>query len=164
VGDDKTGYVVSANVRSIKGKSAQIALNDNLAEKSIKVTTFGRGDPTTAAAERDAYVLAVLQGKHKLLDNNPWIQNIWLLDDEPTWPEGFFAPAPSPDPVLTESPLFPLNSSQRSAVDHMLSRSPENCITIVQGLAFTLSCTPKHLFILDRPPGHREDERHHGLC
>jgi hypothetical protein len=125
----------------------------NLANKTLKVTTSGKGDPTSAEERKNAYILAVLQGQHDLLDENPWIKNIWLASDKLLWPDDFFPGIPSSDPLPAESFSHPLNDSQLDAVNHMLSRAEDNCITVIQGSGVLAMCDLGSLCLLTGPPG-----------
>jgi len=135
---------VRANVGHVAGRAGTVDAGHqtrNLVNKTIigTVTSIGRDDPTTAEAKRAATVLRILQGQEKLLDSSPWIQNIWFIDHEKdtqlSWPKEW-----SEKPASVTKPLGPkpvnldrLNSSQRQAINTMLSSNDNHRITIVQG-------------------------------
>lgn len=130
----ENGYVQRGQTSRVAGKTAHVATSGNHEGKTItSLTTIGRDDPTAAEAQRTAYVLQVLQGKVDMLDENPWVQNVWLTSGPLTWPDGFFVDSAPLEPLTAESLSRPLNESQLMAVNHMLSRSKEDCITIIQG-------------------------------
>jgi primosomal protein N' len=105
------------------------------------VTSIGRDDPTTAEAHRAATILRILQGSEKLLDESPWIQNIWFpLDDNGllTWPKEWSEEKKQEtlsksiqQPPPPSSP--PLNPSQQKAVNYMFSTKDDHRITLIQG-------------------------------
>lgn len=124
----------------VKGKSSNVITDRYLEDKVItKVTSIGRDDPTTAEAQRAATILRILQGSEKLLDESPWIQNIWFpLDDDGllAWPKEWSEKPKTPrSPIRQPSPLStqPLNSSQQTAVNCMVSSKDEHRITLIQG-------------------------------
>jgi hypothetical protein len=116
------------------GKTAHVITPGNHEGKNItSVVIEGRDDPTAAETKRANYILKVLQGKIEMLDDNPWIQNVWLASGPLTWPEGFFVDSPPLEPLTAESFSRSLNESQLDAVNQMLSRSKDDCINIIQG-------------------------------
>ncbi|KAH0585272.1 hypothetical protein H2248_008514 [Termitomyces sp. 'cryptogamus'] len=140
-------YTTRGKVGNVRGKAGQLSTNHSLDGKLVtSVISIGRDDPTTAEAQRAATVLRVLQGFEQLMDDSPWIQNIFFPSDDAdsplTWPLAWSqANDTSPahfDPVSeTHSPnpleLLPLNSSQQHAVNTMCSPLDVDRITIIQG-------------------------------
>jgi len=138
-------YVVRGHINGVSGKSAALSTSRALKDKAIMtLTSIGRDDPTTAEAQRGATVLRILQGTHKLLDESPWIRNIWFPSDDGimNWPNSH-APASqraaaSPSHAPGVSPggnqgRHILNSSQQEAVNTMSSNMDSHRITIIQG-------------------------------
>ncbi|KAF8907307.1 AAA domain-containing protein [Gymnopilus junonius] len=130
-------FNVHGNLGGISGRSANVITANNLTENAITtITSIGRDDPTTAEAQRAAAILRILQGTDKLLDQSPWIQNIWFPQSDEgslSWPEEWLKeadPKPAGNHVL---PPIPLNSSQQAAVNHMHSRLDRDRITLIQG-------------------------------
>ena len=127
---------------AVNGRSGNVNTDRRLGGKEIiSVTSIGRDDPTTAEAQRAATVLRILQGSEKLLDESPWIQNIWFPpDDGPlTWPEEWSVKPRCPSQLLSvQKPVqaastLPLNPSQQRAVQYMLSSEDDKRITLIQG-------------------------------
>lgn len=96
------------------------------------ITSSGRDLPTMAESERSLYLLHVLQGLLSPFDNH-WMKALWLpSDSEPVvWPESFSSSKPPVE--IVEHPDAPLNPSQFSALENMLSFSLDDCITLVHG-------------------------------
>lgn len=114
--------------------------------KSVaRITTIGRDGPTLAEAQRVAKILRILQGSEDVLSENPWIQNIWFPSGDDhilcwpeTWSTSSSLPSRSTPPVVAPSsngnPVrHPLNQSQQTAVDTMLSPSNKDHIVVIQG-------------------------------
>ena len=134
-------YSTSGIMGAVKGRSGNVNTDRHLGGKVIKsVTSIGRDDPTTAEAQRAATVLRILQGSDKLLDESPWIKNIWFPPDDNgplTWPEEWSEKPKTPlnPPIQKTAPTstLPLNSSQQKAVNYMLSGKDDYRITLIQG-------------------------------
>lgn len=132
---------------AVIGKSGNVITNSDrrLEGKVItSVISIGRDDPTTAEAQRAATILRILQGSEKLLDESPWIQNIWFpLDDNGplTWPKEWSEKpeikqeTPSKSSIQQSAPSSspPLNPSQQKAVNYMFSPKDDHRITLIQG-------------------------------
>ena len=127
----------------VTGKSGEVITDRHLHGKRItSVTSIGRDDPTTAEAQRAATVLRILQGSEKLLDESPWIQNIWFpLNDDGllTWPEEWSEKSKNltkssiQRPESAPASTLSLNSSQQKAVNYMFSPKDDHRITLIQG-------------------------------
>jgi len=73
--------------------------------------------------------------------DNPWLQNIWFNKDKEaiSWPDKWFTSAskyPMLSPEVCRSLSIDakrLNGSQHTAVNAMMSKGPQNVITIIQG-------------------------------
>ena len=136
-------YSTQGIMGEVKGRSGNVITDRRLDGKVIKsVTSIGRDDPTTAEAQRAATVLRILQGSEKLLDESPWIQNIWFpLNDNGllTWPkewsdENSKTPLKSNNQKTPAPPSqLPLNPSQQAAVNRMFSCKDDHRITLIQG-------------------------------
>ncbi|KAI0034237.1 P-loop containing nucleoside triphosphate hydrolase protein [Vararia minispora EC-137] len=115
-------YTTPAMVSKVAGPSASIKIEDNLSGKIISsIQSVGKSGPTQAEIARQATVLGVLQGLIPLWDN-PWLQSIWLTSEECLVPT-----------ISHISPNYPLNLSQTKAVNHMLSISSHDRISLIQG-------------------------------
>ncbi|KAI9461671.1 P-loop containing nucleoside triphosphate hydrolase protein [Lactarius psammicola] len=126
-------FSIPAGVARIRGRSARINTEHIVEGRAItSLTSTGRGAPTRAELDRSLVLLRILQRSLPLSDNH-WMKAIWLPSDPVTWPESFTSSSPSPPIDVVEHPDAPLNSSQRSALTHMLSLSLNDCITLVQG-------------------------------
>lgn len=134
-------YSTPGVMGKVIGKSGNVITDRRLDGKVItSVTSIGRDDPTTADAQRAATILRILQGSEKLLDESPWIQNIWFpLDDNGllTWPKKWSEKSdiplrPSSQKSASPSTL-PLNPSQQKAVNYMFSPKDDHRITLIQG-------------------------------
>lgn len=126
-------YTVRAETDSVDGRLANLGTHRSIhldATSVLTITSTGPDRATRAEAMRARTVLLILQGHTNLLDDNPWIQNIWLRPDREEWPENW---KNSPDE--TEPNLLPsfqtLNTSQQAAVTHMLTL--DHPITLIQG-------------------------------
>jgi Cdc6-like AAA superfamily ATPase len=139
-------YSTSGFMGDVKGRTGNVNTDRHLGGKVItSVTSIGRDDPTTAEAQRAATVLRILQGSEKLLDESPWIKNIWFPPDDNgplTWPEEWSEKPKVPKPPLKPeqsdqktgpASSFPLNSSQQRAVNYMISPKDDYRITLIQG-------------------------------
>ncbi|KAF8239685.1 P-loop containing nucleoside triphosphate hydrolase protein [Tricholoma matsutake] len=138
-------YNVTGHVGSIKGRTGALSATHSLSDKTITtLTSIGRDDPTTAEAQRGATVLRILQGNYKLLDENPWITNIWFPSDDGVmiWPNSPSLTSQQAAPLLSHTSVVSpgrnqghhnLNSSQKEAVNTMFSTMDSHRITIIQG-------------------------------
>ena len=136
-------YSTTGVMGKVTGRSGNVNTDRRLGGKVImSVTSIGRDDPTTAEAQRAATVLRILQGSEKLLDESPWIQNIWFPSDDNgplIWPEEWSVKPRSPSQLLSvQKPVqaastLPLNPSQQRAVQYMLSSEDDKRITLIQG-------------------------------
>jgi AAA domain len=144
-GPGSSDYIVRGHIGRVIGKSGALSAPRSLSDKVITtLTSIGRDDPTTAEAQRGATLLRILQGTQKLLDESPWIRNIWFPSDDGvmTWlgsPSLAFQQAvPSLSHASGVSPggnqgRHNLNSSQQEAVNTMSSTMDSHRITIIQG-------------------------------
>ncbi|KAJ7455350.1 hypothetical protein B0H11DRAFT_252899 [Mycena galericulata] len=146
---DGKEYTEYGRSGGVDGRTANLNLPRTLdnTKTVLSIQSIGRDDPTTAEAQRAATVLRILQGDLGLLDDNPWIQNIWFpaLPDESgnfgllSWPPDWSATGEKADvtpstPSSKDNPdRHNLNKSQQEAVDTMLSRTDTHRITIIQG-------------------------------
>ncbi|KJA19523.1 hypothetical protein HYPSUDRAFT_143668 [Hypholoma sublateritium FD-334 SS-4] len=137
-------FTVNGSVASVLGKAGYINTGPGdrkLTDKVVgTVISIGRDDPTTAEAQRAATILHILQGSEALLDESPWIQNIWFPDSDNTtllWPKEWKQTTQLPRMPLRPPPpqpsKRPLNASQQLAVNTMVSETDEHRITIIQG-------------------------------
>jgi primosomal protein N' len=131
-------YVESAKIDELQGKTVRLMTgSSSLDGKHItSITTIGRDGPTTADRKQALLLLEALQQGGKLL-SNPWVQYILNGSEKIDWPSDFFPT----DPPRTEGPVSqstrqynrPLNDSQIYAVEHMLARVKDKCVTVIQG-------------------------------
>lgn len=135
------GKIVSSGVvGKVQGRTGYINSTNNIqlaATEVVAVTSIGRDDPTTAEAKRAAVILRILQGDQALLEDNPWIQNVWFNTEDgasSSWPEEW-SQSNKPSILLRRSFSLTriLNPSQQRAVDVMLSQQDKHRLTIVQG-------------------------------
>ena len=135
-------YSTSGVMGAVKGRSGNVNTDDSWDGKVItSVTSIGRDDPTTAEAQRAATVLRILQGSEKLLDESPWIQNIWFPADNDSpliWPKEWSEKPktplkPNPKTAPPSESTVSLNSSQQNAVNYMFSSKDDHRITLIQG-------------------------------
>ena len=143
-GPGSSEYIVRGQIGKVNGKSGALSAQRSLSDKSITtLTSIGRDDPTTAEAQRAATVLRILQGSQKLLDESPWIRNIWFPSDDEvmTWPNSPLTSQRAGPSLPQASGASPggnqgrhnLNSSQQEAVNTMASSMDSHRITIIQG-------------------------------
>jgi regulator of nonsense transcripts 1 len=137
------GFIVRGQVGKVNGKSGELSTTHSLDGRTVTtLTSIGRDDPTTAEAQRAAAILHILQGAHKLLDDSPWIKNIWFPNDDGllAWPKEWSYNHKS-HPLshsavgsLNGNPVrHNLNPSQQEAVNTMFSFLDPHRITIIQG-------------------------------
>jgi primosomal protein N' len=136
-------FSIQGTMGKVTGRSGNVVTDRRLDSKVItSVTSIGRDDPTTAEAQRAATVLRILQGSENLLDESPWIQNIWFPPDDNllTWPKEWSEKSKSPSKLSVQKTApsssaesLPLNPSQQNAVNHMLSAKDDYRITMIQG-------------------------------
>ena len=135
-------YSTTGVMGKVTGRSGNVNTDRRLGGKVImSVTSIGRDDPTTAEAQRAATVLRILQGSEKLLDESPWIQNIWFPSDDNgplIWPEEWSEKLKIPSNLENEKMApppctLPLNPSQQKAVSYMISPMDDHRITLIQG-------------------------------
>lgn len=137
-------YVTPGITADVEGRSANLNTRQTIGNNAIlKVITIGRDDPTTAEAQRAATVLRILQGSGELLNDSPWIQNIWFppADGLPlVWPKEWKSttkpsrlPPKPPSPSSESKPPLSLNGSQQKAVNAMMSPKDDHRIVLVQG-------------------------------
>lgn len=133
VTDGSATFLVPMEVATVRGRNARMSTEHNVEGRDITfLPSDGRGAPSRAELDRGLALLRILQGSLALLDNH-WVKAIWLPSDTVVWPESF-SPSGSSTPIeIVEHPDAPLNSSQRSAVSHMLSFSPDDHITLIHG-------------------------------
>ena len=127
---DGVSEIIKARTTQISGRNARLALSGTFrgASKVRSITTVGRECPTTAEDMREGIMLRALQSRI-LIDENPFIQYIWLLKRKLSW---------SGSPMAPTSPMFSflerdLNPSQREAVNAILSNAAGNRVVLIQG-------------------------------
>lgn len=152
-------FTVGGHMGGVTGRSGNVNVNSDrvlmMGNKEITtVTSIGRDDPTTAEARRSTTILRILQGSDKLLDESPWVQNIWFPQTDDgllTWPKEWselslqskkhsgktnLPNQPSKTRSLSQTGNMvhhTLNSSQQEAVNYMLSELDDHRITLIQG-------------------------------
>lgn len=130
-------FTVNSTMSGVSGRVGNVNTNKALMDKSITiVTSIGRDDPTTAEARRAATVLHILQGSDKLLDQSPWIQNIWFPSSDIgplIWPKEWSLSIPVLKKSCTAFEPLPLNPSQQVAVNCMMAEEDAHRIVLIQG-------------------------------
>ncbi|KAJ7475948.1 hypothetical protein FB451DRAFT_263303 [Mycena latifolia] len=122
---DKDRRIVSGKVQKVNGRAAHIVLdvNSNLPPGKIKMVTVGKEAPTAAEAQRTDIVLKALQGTSTIADT-PFFRTIWLPHERSVSPPGLLPSRAVP----LHFPSRPLNNSQKTAVEAILSNTPVNVI------------------------------------
>lgn len=129
--DEATGeeYISHGRTAALRGREARLETTSALDGRQIvSVASDDYNRATNADIQKEITILAALQSKIALF-TNPFLQYMFMPDDEIEWPE----PA---EPAFNDPPLIfsrPLNDSQQLAVRHMLSSEPGEHITVVQG-------------------------------
>jgi hypothetical protein len=135
------GSIVSSGVvGDVRGRVGYINSTNNIqlaGTEVLTVTSIGRDDPTTAEAKRAAVILRILQGDLGLLEDSPWIRNIWFNTEDDaslSWPAEW-SPSIKPSMPVSKSfsPTRVLNPSQQRALNAMLSQQDSRRITVIQG-------------------------------
>ena len=122
--------VFDARTKRRDGGSATLSVTETFSGASIRsVTTVGRERLTNAEDEREDIMLGALQGKF-LVDENPFIQSIWLLKRKATWSGCRVAPT---SPMFYFPSKRNLNNSQREAVNAILSNTSAHRVVLIQG-------------------------------
>lgn len=126
-GKAATSQVVG-RTRKVDGRNVRINVNGPVqGNKILSVTTVGKEDLTNAESTREGIVLEALQCKSNIL-SNPFFQALWLPGERPVWPEYKQQRAP-----LHVYPSCKLNTSQRAAVEKILSDKDDDRIVTIQG-------------------------------
>ncbi|KAH9178234.1 P-loop containing nucleoside triphosphate hydrolase protein [Lactarius sanguifluus] len=130
-------FSIPISTANTRGRSTRMNTAYNVGDRAVpSLVSDGRGALTRAELGRSLVLLRILQ-RALPLSNNHWMKAIWLPSDSDMWPESFSASGSesesSPPLEIVEHPDAPLNSSQRSAITHMLSLSLNDCITLIQG-------------------------------
>jgi regulator of nonsense transcripts 1 len=137
-------FTVNAHMGGVAGRSGNVNSDRALTTGNKEITTvtsIGRDNPTTAEAQRSATILRILQGSEKLLDESPFVQNIWFPQTDDgvlIWPKEWSSPQlqpPKPRPSTQTGNMVhhTLNSSQQDGVNYMLSELDSHRITLIQG-------------------------------
>ncbi|KAI6024771.1 P-loop containing nucleoside triphosphate hydrolase protein [Pisolithus microcarpus] len=127
--ETRNGVQVKGRAVRVEGRQAQVLLSGSLRGGEIKsVTTVGKADLTSAEACREAAILAALKGA-PLLFLQPFFKVIWLPKNPPSWP--LTTLAKSKIPICC--PKLQLNTSQKRAIEKILSASDENRVVLIQG-------------------------------
>ncbi|KAI6041735.1 P-loop containing nucleoside triphosphate hydrolase protein [Pisolithus marmoratus] len=113
----------------VKGREARIDDLGPFHRNEIKsVTTIGKADLTSAEACRESVILAILKGESSLL-SHPLFKAIWLPNDPICWPQ---SGDPKPQiPICC--PGLETNTSQKRAIEKILSASDNDRVVLIQG-------------------------------
>lgn len=118
-------------VKAVKGRDAELTLDESIdleeVGEVISARTLGPAEATTLDHQRENFILAVLQGKIHMRDN-AFISQIWFPPKGSTQPR-----PPLAKPELLGTEVEKLNSSQKKAVEEMLTVSDEPRIVLVHG-------------------------------
>ncbi len=123
-------FVMQAKSRDVSGRQGTLKVAGKVQGKVVtSVSSIDADKQTMAEQRRDATILAILQGTSPLFDN-PFLRTIWPDAEEVEWPEEAFPTSDTPPPL---SYLGPLNESQQSAVESMLTLSNDSRLVLIQG-------------------------------
>ncbi|KAF9451890.1 hypothetical protein P691DRAFT_662219 [Macrolepiota fuliginosa MF-IS2] len=111
----------------LQGRMAQLDVSGVSHAESVSICTMGREDPTTAEALRGNILLRVMQDIDAFLAL-PFVRDIWFPEkDEGPLANTFSEPIPF---AFSDQPL---NGSQKSAVEAILSNKPSKRVVLIQG-------------------------------
>lgn len=123
-------FTVSGTPGEVQGRVATIKSKGVTANKVVgSIQSVGPTGKTRAEQEKDAIILAELQGTSRLFES-PFLQTIYPDGQDIVWPESLQTLA---DPMPIAFDQKPLNSSQEQAVMAMLTLNNDSRITIIQG-------------------------------
>ncbi|GJE88613.1 AAA domain-containing protein [Phanerochaete sordida] len=126
-------YTVSGTAKDVQGRIATVKAAGIMAGKvvgSVQSTARAAASSRTMAErDKDATILAMLQGTSKLFES-PFLKTMYPGDQEVVWPESL---PTLPDQLPVAFDQKPLNSSQEKAVLAMLALNNNSRITIIQG-------------------------------
>ncbi|KAJ7104042.1 P-loop containing nucleoside triphosphate hydrolase protein [Mycena belliarum] len=115
---------VTGRTKHIDGRAADITIDtrSKLPPGKLQVVTLGKDAPTNAEAQRTQIILEALQRTSTVMEK-PFFRGIWL-------PHELSASVKSkpPNRSISISFLRPLNASQKTAVEAILSPTPLNVI------------------------------------
>lgn len=128
-------YVLTGNTTRVDGQSARMVTDESLNSRNVtSIVSVGRDGPTLAQRQRANTLLRILQGEVGLIDNNPWIQNIFFYNGSAlVWPPDWHPPSSKQAPSNCNLDRLNLNSSQNTAIQAMLSPSSKDHIVVIQG-------------------------------
>ncbi|KAF7424522.1 hypothetical protein PC9H_009829 [Pleurotus ostreatus] len=128
-------YVLTGTTARVDGQSARMVTDESLNSRNItNIVSVGRDEPTLAQRQRANTLLRILQGEVGLIDNNPWIQNIFFYNGSAlVWPPDWHPPSSKQAPSNCNLDRLNLNPSQNTAIQAMLSTSSKDHIVIIQG-------------------------------
>ena len=123
-------FIVQATPREVTGRQGTLKTRNTVEGKVVTaVASIDADQQTMAEQRRDASILLVLQGTIQLFDN-PFLRTIWPDQEEVVWPEEQFPAHDAPPPLSYQ---FPLNESQQSAVESMLTLTNDSRLVLIQG-------------------------------
>ncbi len=127
-------------LKKLEGKTAQLSVSDAGASRAsrggrVSINTIGREDPTSAESLRTNILLKVIQNANAFMDL-PFVRDLWppkkpseLL--KPTSKELLKPIFPKPVPIAFNS--RPLNGSQKTAVEAILSEKYSRRLVLIHG-------------------------------
>lgn len=120
---------MSARPADTKGRITHLKNTGMVQGKEVtSLTTVGRGGPTSAEKDKAAVLLRIFQD-NSTVTQNPFSRLIWPDGSAIEWPEAMLTL--EDDPEITYS--YPLNDSQQTAVQTMLSLTNTTRLTMIQG-------------------------------
>ncbi|KAF9496717.1 P-loop containing nucleoside triphosphate hydrolase protein [Pleurotus eryngii] len=128
-------YVLTGTTARVDGQSARMVTDESLNSRNVtNIVSVGRDGPTLAQRQRANTLLRILQGEVGLIDNNPWIQNIFFYNGSTlVWPPDWHPPSSKQAPSNCNLDRLNLNPSQNTAIQAMLSTSSKDHIVVIQG-------------------------------
>ncbi|KAI0091304.1 P-loop containing nucleoside triphosphate hydrolase protein [Irpex rosettiformis] len=123
-------FVTQAKPHTVNGRQGTLVVSGTIEGKTVTAIASVDSDGQTMAEQhRDASILAILQGTSPLFEN-PFLRTIWPDLEEVVWPEEKFPTHDTPPPLSYQ---YPLNESQQSAVEAMLTLTDDSRLVLVQG-------------------------------
>ncbi|KAL4260424.1 DNA2/NAM7 helicase-like C-terminal domain-containing protein [Pleurotus pulmonarius] len=131
-----TNYVLTGSTASrVDGQSARMVTDESLNSRNVTtIVSVGRDGPTSAQRQRANTLLRILQGEVALIDDNPWIQNIFFYNGSSlVWPLDWHPPSTTQAQFHRNLDHLHMNTSQNTAIQAMLSASSKDHIVVIQG-------------------------------
>ncbi|KAG6821288.1 hypothetical protein H0H93_000148 [Arthromyces matolae] len=124
-----TNKCITAKIKSVRGRAANLELDKHLSGPIKSVTTIGRDPPTQAEEARTKIALDALTQQSRVIEN-PFVSHMWFPSRKLFWDK---APPCLPSVPIDVLEGVTLNTSQTRAVRTILSAKDKHRITMIHG-------------------------------